>query len=396
MSVKTFSGSFTQQEPIPEAAIEAAVAVLRSGRLHRYNTDPNETSQTALLEREYADWQGAPYCLAVTSGGQAMQIAMRASGVKAGDLVLTNAFTLAPVPGAIEAVGARSVLVEVDENLRIDIDDLAAKIETSGARFLLLSHMRGHLCDMDRLMAVTDAAGVKVIEDCAHTMGAKWGTTRSGNFGVTGCFSAQTYKHINSGEGGFLTTRDPDVMARAVILSGSYMLYERHGAAPEAEAFAQIRLETPNLSARMDNLRAAILRPQLKLIDQNAERWNARYRAVENALAAEPALQTPRRPQAEYMVASSIQFRIPGFGEAECVDFVARAAARGVELKWFGSDDPKGFTSNHTSWRYGPPQSLPRSDEILSTLFDMRLPLTFSTEDCTLIGEILCEVYSAT
>ena len=66
---ETFKGNFTQQEPIPETAIEAAVAVMRSGRLHRYNTAPGEESQVPLLEREFADWSGAKYCLAVASGG---------------------------------------------------------------------------------------------------------------------------------------------------------------------------------------------------------------------------------------------------------------------------------------------------------------------------------------
>src|SRR5574337_1231082 len=120
MSPQRFNGSFTQQEPIAEDAIKAAVAVLRSGRLHRYNLDPGETGETALLEREYANWQGARYCLACASGGQAMQIALRAAGIAHGEPVLTNAFTLAPVPGAIAAVGARPVLVEITEDFVLD------------------------------------------------------------------------------------------------------------------------------------------------------------------------------------------------------------------------------------------------------------------------------------
>ncbi|MEO5615549.1 MAG: aminotransferase, partial [Cypionkella sp.] len=66
-----FEGSFTQQEPIPEAGIEAAVAVLRHGRLHRYNTAPGEVAEAALLEEEFADLMGAKFCLAVASGGYA-------------------------------------------------------------------------------------------------------------------------------------------------------------------------------------------------------------------------------------------------------------------------------------------------------------------------------------
>ena len=80
-----FTGSFTQQEPIPEAGIEAALAVLRHGRLHRYNAAPDEVSETSLLEQEFAQAVDASYCLAVASGGYAMSTALRAVGVEAGD-----------------------------------------------------------------------------------------------------------------------------------------------------------------------------------------------------------------------------------------------------------------------------------------------------------------------
>ena len=120
-----FTGSFTQQEPIPAEGIAAANAVMQHGRLHRYNTSGEEVAETALLEEEFAAATGAKYCLAVASGGYAMTTALRASGVGHGDRVLTNAFTLAPVPGAIAAVGAVPVIVGVTEDLVIDLDDLA-------------------------------------------------------------------------------------------------------------------------------------------------------------------------------------------------------------------------------------------------------------------------------
>ncbi|WP_343564035.1 DegT/DnrJ/EryC1/StrS family aminotransferase [Kiloniella sp. b19] len=392
MSESIFKGSFTQQEAIPEDAIEAAVAVLRSGRLHRYNLAEGETGSVAGLEREYAKWQGSRFCLAVTSGGQALQIALRAAGVKPGDEILTNAFTLAPVPGAIAAVGARAVLVETDENLRLDLGDFEQKAQTGRARVLLASHMRGHLCDMDRLMAIADANGIVVIEDCAHTMGAKWNGKRSGNFGLAGCFSTQTYKHMNSGEGGLLTSGDPEFMARATILSGSYMLYERHGAGPASEAFQDLRYQTPNCSARLDSLRASILLPQLQNLESSIKRWNEHYNTVAGILKDCSAIVLPERPAKEEMVGSSIQFRIPDYQSEDCKRFLELCAQRGVELKWFGAEEPAGFTSGHHSWRYLDSQNLPQTDCILSTLFDMRLPLTFSSEDCQLIAQIIAEI----
>ncbi len=384
---EVFKGSFTQQEPIPEAGIEAAVRVMRHGRLHRYNTVAGEVAEAALLEQEFAAMVGAKYCLAVASGGYAMATALRALGVKPGDNVLSNAFTLAPVPGAIASLGAVPVFVGVTEALTIDLDDLDAK--GGQADVLLLSHMRGHICDMDALMAICDRHGIKVVEDCAHTMGAAWKGVPSGRHGVAGCYSCQTYKHVNAGEGGLLVTDDADVAARAVMLSGSYMLYERHLAAPPVEAFADLRYTTPNISGRMDNLRAAILRPQLADLDRQCARWNARYKALEDGVRDAPGLTIVERPEEERIVGSSFQFLLLDWDADKVRDVVKRCSARGAELKWFGAAEPVAFTSKYDSWRYAATAAMPASDRVLAGIVDIRVPLTFSIEDCALIARII-------
>ena len=394
MSIKAFTRPFTQQEPINQEAIDAATKVLKSGRLHRYNTIENELSEAALLEEEYATYQQSKYCLACASGGYAMSVALKAAGLKLGESVLTNTFTLAPVPGAISNAGGNPIFVEITKDLILDLEDLSKKAEESGARFLLISHMRGHLVDMDQLMEIVNENNLILIEDCAHTMGAQWKDQRSGNFGLAGCFSTQTYKHLNSGEGGLLTSNDEEFMARAIIYSGSYMLYERHGAAPSSKVFEDIRLETPNYSGRMDNLRASILRPQLKNLEKNITRWNQRYQAVETALKEIKGIEVPLRFKEERYVGSSIQFRLPGITVTEAELFIKKNKELGVELKWFGNDDPSGFTSNHKSWKYVGRQQLNNSDEILSSLFDLRLPLTFSIDDCMHLSKIIIECSS--
>ncbi|WP_289043646.1 aminotransferase class I/II-fold pyridoxal phosphate-dependent enzyme [uncultured Aliiroseovarius sp.] len=388
-----FTGNFTQQEPIPDEGIAAALDVLRHGRLHRYNVAEGEVSQTALLEQEFAALMGSKYALAVASGGYAIATALRAVDVGPGDRVLTNAFTLAPVPGAIASVGAAPVFVEVTEALTIDLDDLAAKVaEPDAPKVLLLSHMRGHICDMDRLMEITDAAGVTVIEDCAHTMGARWNGTLSGRHGAMAAYSTQTYKHANSGEGGLLISDDPDLMARAIVLSGSYMLYERHLAGPPPEAFERVKYVTPNISGRMDNLRAAILRPQLEGLAERCAVWNARYRVVELGLRDTPGLTVIERPVKEGYVMSSFQFLLLDWAEGDVQDVVCHCAERGVELKWFGGAEPAGFTSRYDSWRYADVPRMPKTDRVLRGILDLRLPLTFSLDDCALIARIIRDV----
>lgn len=391
-----FTKPFTQQEPLPEAAIKRAEEILRTGRLHRYNTAAGETSEATLLEEEYAAYQGAKFCLAVTSGGQAMQIALRATGVKPGTKVLANAYTLAPVPGALHATGADVVLVEIDRTWHTDIDDLRAKAEASGATHFMLSHMRGHIADMDAIMAVVREFNLTLIEDCAHTMGATWKGVKSGNFGHVACFSTQTYKHMNSGEGGFLTTDDPDIAATAVVGSGSYMLYGAHGAIPDEEVFQRLRLHAPNCSARMDNLRAALLRAQLPELDENIWRWNARYSVLSEGFAKIPGVHVPPRAQHEAYVGSSFQFHADGVGPERIPDLVAASAKRGVDIKWFGADQPHAFTSRYDSWKYlGEQPDLPQTKAALSTTCDIRVPLTFSEDDCAAIVEIVGEEIAA-
>lgn len=388
-----FTKPFTQQEPIPEAGIERAIEVMRSGRLHRYNTLAGELSETEYLEKEYADYLGVPYCLACASGGYALHIALKAAGLKAGEPVMTNAFTLAPVPGAIHNAGGTVVLVEIDEHYCVDLGHLEQVMQSTGSRFFMMSHMRGHLADMDAVVALCEKYGVVLIEDCAHTMGASWNGKASGTFGKVACFSTQTYKHINSGEGGFLTTDDEEIMARAVMHSGSYMLFERHGAVPSAEVFEDIRLDTPNYSGRMDNLRAAILRSQLPLLAANVSRWNELYRSLESLLSQIEGVHLPVRHTKEYYVGSSIQFRVPQLSGDEVSAFIANCAAKGVELKWFGNADPQGFTSRYDSWRYlGEAPTLAKTLDILDTTFDMRIPLTFDFEDTEVIAQVIQEV----
>ena len=388
-----FTGSFTQQEPIPDNAIAAAVRVMQSGRLHRYNLVGDEEGEVSALEREFAEFTGADFCLAVASGGYALATALRAIGVQPGDKVLTNAFTLAPVPGAIASIGAVPVFVGVTENLTIDLDDLSEKV--SQANVLMLSHMRGHICDMDRLMEICERAGVAVIEDCAHTMGGAWRGTPSGRHGVLAAYSTQTYKHMNSGEGGFLIGNDPEIMARATMLSGSYMLYSRHGAAPDPQVFEKVKFHTPNVSGRMDHLRAAILRPQLADLANQCARWNERYKTVEEGLRNTPGLKLTERPDEETFVGSSIQFLLLDWSEAKVQEVIRRCAERGVELKWFGGAEPAGFTSRYDSWRYAPSDPMPATDRVLRAIVDMRLPLTFSLEDCAQIARIIKEEVSA-
>jgi dTDP-4-amino-4,6-dideoxygalactose transaminase len=185
------------------------------------------------------------------------------------------------------------------------------------------------------------------------------------------------------------------LMARAILLSGSYMLFDRHLSKPAADVFEQVKYDTPNVSGRMDNLRAAILRPQLKNLQDQCDGWTERYREVESGLRDLAGLKVIERPEQERFVGSSIQFLLPGWRADQISNLVARCLKRGVELKWFGAEEPAAFTSRYDSWHYANPEPMPKTDAVLAQLMDMRVPLTFSLQDCAQISRIIRSEVSA-
>ncbi len=170
--------------------------------------------------------------------------------------------------------------------------------------------MRGHIEDMDAISAICKKHSLALIEDCAHTMGAKWKDRFTGRFGEVGCFSTQTYKHINSGEGGILVTDNEELAAKAILYSGSYMLFGQHQSKPSQAVFDKYKGVIPNFSIRMSDLVACLLRPQLREMRQRGEQWNRNYTWLEQRLNEIDDVAVPVREVDEAYVASSIQFDI--------------------------------------------------------------------------------------
>jgi dTDP-4-amino-4,6-dideoxygalactose transaminase len=387
-----FTGNLAAPPPIPIAGRDAAAVLMSQGLLFRYAETGAGAPEAALLEEEFAAYMGARYCVAVNSCGCALFLALRGAGVRPGDRVLVNAFTLAPVPGAIAHAGAEPVLVDITEDLTIDLDDLRAKVRAGGAKHLLLSHMRGHVSDLEAVAQICAESGVTLIEDCAHTPGALWAGKLTGRYGLAGCFSAQSYKHLNGGEGGLIVTDDPDLAAKMILMSGSYMLYAQHRARPELEVFERWRMQMPNFSMRMNGMAAAVVRPQLAELDARVTRWRAIHARVAARLARSQRIRLPVTPPEAFLAPTSIQFTLTGMEPAEIGAVIDRAAARGVPVKWFGADAPMGFTSRPDHWQYIPGAATPpRAAAVLARLCDVRLPVELTDSDCDAIGEIVAE-----
>jgi len=391
-STRRFNKDLSDPVAVPPEAIERVTEIMRSGRLFRYGEFKGGISEVAALEREFADYLGVSYAVAMNSCGSTLFAALKCLDVMPGDPVLVNAFTLAPVPGAIEHAGGQSVFVQCNEDYCVDLEDLEHKAIASGARVFLMSHMRGHLADMQAVRALCSRHNIRLIEDCAHTLGASWAGKASGTFGEVGCFSLQTFKHINAGEGGILATNNEDIAARAILYSGSYMLYAQNGTPPAEQVFERYKYTTPNCSLRMNELVAALARPQIGLLQQRAELWRERYHWLEESLSQIPQVILPRRPPEEQHVPSSIQFSLPGLDGTAIAEVLARCKADGVDIKWFGRETPVAFTSTWKHWSYVKvQQALPETEKMLGGLCDMRIPLSLTQQDCQVIVAVLAD-----
>ncbi len=377
-------------EPIPEAARAEIERMLRTGDLFRY-TAPQDAPVT-LLERDFAEFIGARYALAVSSCSAALFLSLRALDLPRDARVLIPAFTFAAVPSAVVHADCVPVLCEVGEDYRIDIADFEARLE-GGIAAVIVSHMRGHTSDMDRIMAACDARGVPVIEDAAHSLGTTWDGRNIGTIGRAGCFSFQSYKLVNSGEGGIVISDDADLIARAVIMSGAYEHnWAKHmtGADPALEvAFARWQNRLPLYNMRMSNLTAAIVRPQIAEIPRRVRQGRANHDHVAAQLDASPWLEVPARLGPEERAPDSIQFNLVGMDEDDARAFARAAAERGVSVQVFGlsADNARAFWN----WRFlpGGPPDLPRTRMMLMRACDTRLPARLGREELDYIAGAL-------
>ncbi|SIO56800.1 dTDP-4-amino-4,6-dideoxygalactose transaminase [Rhodovulum sp. ES.010] len=358
-------------EPIPDAARAEIERLLRSGDLFRY-TAPADAPVT-LLEREFADFMGARYAVAVSSCSAALFLSLKALDLPRGARVLIPAFTFAAVPSAVVHADCQPVLAEVGANYRLDIDDFAAKLEDDISA-VIISHMRGHTSDMDAIMALCAERDIPVIEDAAHSLGTLWHGRNIGTLGAIGCFSFQSYKLVNAGEGGILITDDPELAARAVIMSGAYEHnWKKHDGLQDS--FARWQNKLPLYNMRMQNLSAAVIRPQLAEVERRVNHGRANHDYVAEKLNACAFLDVPPPLPPESRAPDSIQFNLVGFdSDDEALAFQEEAKARGVSVQVFGlsRDNARAFWN----WQFieGPLPELPKTRAMLMRACDTRLP----------------------
>lgn len=373
-------------EPIPAAARAEIDRLLLSGDLFRY-TAPSD-APVALLEAEFAELLGARYALAVSSCSAALFLSLKALDLPRGARVLIPAFTFAAVPSSVVHADCVPVLVEVGDNYRVDMSDFAAKLP--GADAVMISHMRGHTSDMDAIMALADAAGIPVIEDAAHSLGTVWGGRNIGTIGKVGCFSFQSYKLVNAGEGGIMVTDDPEIAAKAIIMSGAYETnWKKHPGLTNSCAHWQNKLPLYNL--RMQNLSAAVIRPQLPLVAERVAKGRAGHDRVAAELNLSAHLAVPEALGPEERAPDSIQFNLVGdWTDREAVEFQAAAKARGVSVQVFGLSE--GNARAFWNWQFlGEVPELPQTRAMLMRACDVRLPVRLTEAELDFIAQAIVE-----
>lgn len=381
---QTIAPNVYDAEPIPEAARAEIDRLLASGDLFRY-TAP-EGAPVALLEQEFAALMGSRYALAVASCSAALFLSLKALDLPRGARVLIPAFTFAAVPSAVVHADCEPVLVEVGENYRVDMADFEAELD--GAQAVMISHMRGHTSDMDAIMALCDARGIPVVEDAAHSLGTEWHGRKIGTIGKIGCFSFQSYKLVNAGEGGILITDDPEIAARCVIMSGAYETnWKKHPGMQNSYMLWQNRLPLYNM--RMQNLSAAVIRPQLPLVADRVAKGRAGHDRVAEVLNTSVHLSVPPALAPEKRAPDSIQFNLAGlWTDAEALAFQAEAKARGVAVQVFGLSE--GNARAFWNWEFlGPQPALPQTRAMLMRACDVRLPTRLTEAELDFIASAI-------
>ncbi|MDM8166527.1 aminotransferase class I/II-fold pyridoxal phosphate-dependent enzyme [Roseovarius sp.] len=377
-------------EPIPEAARAEIEQMLKSGDLFRYTAPEN--APVTLLERDFAAHMGSKYALAVSSCSAALFLSLKALALPRDARVLIPAFTFAAVPSSVIHADCIPVLCEVGDNYRIDMADFEARLDDNISA-VIISHMRGHTSDMDAIMRLCDARNIPVVEDAAHSLGTTWHGRNIGTLGRVGCFSFQSYKLVNAGEGGILITDDADLVARAVIMSGAYEHnWAKHMTGADAAldaAFARWQNQLPLYNLRMNNLSAAIIRPQLGEIARRVRDGRANHDYVAARLNTSPWLQVPDKLTPEDRAPDSIQFNTVNLTEDETRAFAAAAADRGVKVQVFGlsTDNARAFWN----WQFlpGDRPDLPQTRAMLMKACDARLPARLTKAELDMIADAL-------
>jgi len=257
-AVQTDPGDMFDWPIVTEEDEQAIMDVLRKRAM-------SGTEITELFEQEFAQWQRTQYALGFSSGTAAIQAAMYGCGVGVGDEIICQSLTYWASCLQVYSLGGTVVFAEVDpDNLCIDPADLENRI-SSRTKAIVVVHYLGHPADMDPIMEIAGAHGIKVIEDVSHAQGALYKGRLVGTIGDVAAMSLMSGKSLAIGEAGILATDNLEIYERALTLGH----YERYDERIQTEALkASAGLPSGGYKYRMHQMSSAMGRVQLRHYDE--------------------------------------------------------------------------------------------------------------------------------
>jgi len=274
----TIAAAQLKSRPVPLLDLKAQYAAIREEL--RVAIDRVADSQHFILgpevealETEVAGYSQCEFGIGVSSGSDALLVALMAIGLKPGDEVITTPYTFFATAGAVARLGGKSVFVDIDP-LTYNIDPSALQTAvTDQTRVIIPVHLYGQMADMTPLMEVANRHGLYVIEDAAQAIGSEQEGRRAGSIGHFGCFSFFPSKNLGGfGDGGMVTTNDPELADRIKLL-------RNHGYRPKYYN------KVVGGNFRLDAIQAAVLRVKFKYLEEwtaGRQRNAAHYRDLFN------------------------------------------------------------------------------------------------------------------
>ena len=258
--------------------IEAALGVLRSGRVNYWTGDEGRQ-----FEKEFAAFVGCDHAIALANGSLALECALKALGVGAGDEVVTTSRTFIASASCAVMLGARPVIADVDRNSQNITAESIRKALTPRTKAIVAVHLAGWPCEMDEILALARERGIKVVEDCAQAVGATYKGKSVGSLGDVAAFSfCQDKIMTTAGEGGMVTTNSAELWNKMWSLKDHGKSYDAVYHREHAPGFRWLH-ESFGTNWRMTEVQSAIGRLQLGKLPQ----WLAIRRKHSQALTDE-------------------------------------------------------------------------------------------------------------
>jgi 8-amino-3,8-dideoxy-alpha-D-manno-octulosonate transaminase len=266
-----------------------------------YGPGTQPPQKVATFEKEWASRMQTRFALAVTSGTSALQTALAALQIGPGDEVILPAWTWHSCFSSIVLAGALPVFAEIDESFNIDPADIEGKI-TPQTKVIMAVHLQGNPCDMDRIMSIANKHQLKVLEDCAQSVGASYKGRPLGSIGHVGIYSLQLNKTITAGEGGAVVTNDHILFERATRFHDLGALRPGH-----EKVLGQSKLDgfaAPNF--RLNEFSGGVLLAQARKLDTIVEAVRGNTRRVYEGIRDLPGLRLRHLPDPEGELGSAV------------------------------------------------------------------------------------------